>query len=81
MGRELQLGYGSNRRVYGDPGEGYSQSTPRDTYFGGRGVRAINADIPHEEPQLPSCLAITKAGDPCKARPAEGQSFCSFHKE
>ena len=81
MGRELQLGYGSNRRVYGDPGKGYSQSTPRDSYFGGRGVRAINADIPHEEPQLPSCLAITKAGDPCKARPAEGQSFCSFHKE
>mgnify|MGYP003322541542 FL=1 len=58
-----------------------SQSTPRDEYFGGRVVRAINADIPHEEPQSSSCLAITKAGDPCKARPAEGQSFCSFHKE
>jgi len=81
MGRELQLGYGSSRRVYGDPGEGYSPSVPRGEYFGGRGVRAINADIPHEEPQPSVCFATTKAGDPCKARPAEGQSFCSFHKE
>jgi hypothetical protein len=81
MGRELQLGYGSNRRVYGDPGEGYSQPTPREEYFGGRKVSAVNPDIPFEEPKAAACLATTKAGDPCKARPAEGKSFCSFHKE
>jgi len=81
MGRELQLGYGTNRRVYGDPGEGYTQPTPRDAYFGGKNITQVNPDIPFEESQPMGCLATTKAGDPCKARPAEGQSFCSFHKE
>ena len=81
MGRELQLGYGTNRRVYGDPGEGYTQPTPRDAYFGGRNIRSVNPDIPFEEPQAAACSATTKAGDACKARPAEGESFCTFHKE
>ena len=81
MGRELQLGYGTNRRVYGDPGEGYSQPAHRNEYFGGRKVVSVNPDIPFEEPQTTACSATTKAGDPCKARPADGQNFCSFHKE
>ncbi len=81
MGRELQLGYGTSRRVYGDPGEGYTQPTPRDQYFGGRSVVTVNPDIPFEETQVVACLATTKAGEACKARPAEGESFCTFHKE
>ena len=80
MGRELAIGYGTNRRAYGDPGEGYSQPLSRDRYFGGRNVKTVHADLPHEEPQS-SCSATTKAGEPCKARPPEGQSICSFHKE
>ena len=81
MGRELAIGYGTNRRVYGDPGEGYTQPTPRDAYFGGRNIRSVNPDIPFEEPQAAACSATTKAGDACKARPAEGESFCTFHME
>jgi hypothetical protein len=81
MGRELALGYGTNRRVSGDPGKDHTAALPRNEYFGSRNVRAVNADLPFQEPEPATCSATTKAGDPCKARPAEGESLCTFHKE
>ncbi|HAQ43026.1 MAG: hypothetical protein CL994_03595 [Euryarchaeota archaeon] len=78
--RTHQLSYSKNARLYGDPGEGSREVASRlDRPTGNRNVVAVEPMASIVE--IAGCLATTKAGDPCKARPAEGETFCTFHKE
>ena len=78
MGRILQVGYCKNARVYGRPSDEAEGLTVE--YVGGRKVSEVPAYAGEVIPNQ-ACLATTKAGDPCKARPGEGENFCAFHKE
>ncbi len=78
--RTHQLSYSKNSRLYGDPGEGSREVASRlDRPSGNRNVAAVEPMTSIVE--IAGCLATTKAGDSCKARPAEGETFCTFHKE
>jgi len=82
MAREIQISYGQNTRLYGTPSEeGHRQEIPRSDYYGSRKVRALNHDMETWETVKNQCVATTKSGAQCKARPAEGESLCTFHKE
>jgi len=78
MARNLQVGYSKNARIYGQPSDEAEGLTVE--YVGGRKVSQVPA-YAGEVILNRACSATTKAGDPCKARPAEGGSFCAFHKE
>lgn len=78
MGRNLQVGYSKNARIYGRPSDDAEGLTVE--YVGGRKVSQVPAYAGEVIPNQ-VCSATTKAGDPCKARPGEGENFCAFHKE
>ncbi len=82
MARSLQVGYSKNSRIYGKPSDEAEGLTVE--YVGGRRVAEVPAyagEITSQEVTSRVCSATTKAGDPCKARPAEGENLCTFHKE
>ena len=76
-----QISYSKNARLYADPGERGKVVAARSSQHGSRNV--IEAEDFGEiiKPTTNSCLAIAKSGEPCKACPAGGESFCTFHKE
>lgn len=72
--------YGVNRFQTGVPQTGY-KGIPREQGRGQFGVPIPGqGKVALPEPQTPHCTAITKKGDPCKARPITGEYLCIGHK-
>jgi hypothetical protein len=76
-----QISYSKGSRLAGDPGASGKLVPNRTSQHGSRNVRQVEQLHEEIQPDVASCLSITKSGSPCKARPAEGESFCTFHKE
>jgi hypothetical protein len=78
-----QISYSKDSRLAGDPGGNTKVIAARTSQqLGNRNIRQVEEDYSAGvQPIDGSCLSVTKSGNPCKARPAEGESFCTFHKE
>ena len=77
-----QVSYSRGARLAGDPGDRGKIVAARVSQHGARNVRQVEEDYSAGAQSIDgSCLSVTKSGNPCKARPADGQNFCSFHKE
>ena len=79
MSRSLQVGYSGNARPYGQPANDAQGLTVE--YVGGRKVTQVPAYAGEEEVLASPCLALTKSGAACKAKPLTGTDLCTFHSD
>ena len=79
MSRSLQVGYSQNARPYGKPSDDTQGLTVE--YVAGRKVAQVPAYAGEEEITATPCLATTKSGAACKAKPLAGTDLCTFHSD
>ena len=82
MARGFAYAYKKGQRPADEPVGNFKALTPESHSAGSsRRIHRVNPTPTHAAPvATPSmCVATTKAGNPCKGRPAGGTDRCGFH--
>lgn len=83
MARGFAIAHGRNTRPAGQPADGYREVRPQHHAVSReRNIQRINP-TPTGDPNpssLGNCVAPTRTGEPCKARPVTGGDHCVFHQ-
>ncbi len=81
MARDFAISYGTRTRPAGQPaGNMREVRSERHAISRERNLARINPTPTHDpKPSGSVCKETTKAGEPCKARPAEGSDICPLH--
>ena len=82
MARGFAYAYKQGQRPADEPAGNYKTLKPEGHVVGrDRRIHRVNPTPTHAAPvATPSaCVATTKAGNPCKGRPAGGTDRCGFH--
>ena len=82
MARGFAYAYKKGQRPADEPVGNFKALNPESNSAGSsRRIHRVNPTPTHAAPvATPSmCVATTKAGNPCKGRPAGGTDRCGFH--
>ena len=83
MGRGFAYAHKAGQRPYGQPADGFRDSSPQPQTVGyGRNierVQRIAQSVP--VPEASKCSSLTRDGAPCKGRPVGDGDLCVFHRE
>ena len=81
MARSFAISHSSHGRPAGQPGSAFREVSPVTHSVAGRKILRVNPSVAPTQVEADKCEALTKAGVPCKGRPAVGESLCTFHRE